>query len=233
MKLILHLCVIIFNFLKETYIVFIVWTLNQNVCHCVHMKIILHFASHIVQCWRGCFSAALRGSFFEVNVYRMTQVHNSCQFVPRRVPGATELTYFLWQGWAITQRLCVCVWFHCSFRLSYLSASIPPSSTITSPLYYYYFSHPTLSPLLSHFLFFLPPLYVSLSPPWPPPISLHPFFPLSTATLGDRRERESSCCAVCFPAWLQGLLLPSHWKCGRLCFDRRVFIYLFVCVLLA
>jgi len=28
-------------------------------------------------------------------------------------------------------------------------------------------------------------------------------------------------------------LLPSHWKCGRLCFDRRVFIYLFVCVLLA
>jgi len=29
------------------------------------------------------------------------------------------------------------------------------------------------------------------------------------------------------------LLLPSHWKCGRLCFDRRVFIYLFVCVLLA
>jgi len=26
-------------------------------------------------------------------------------------------------------------------------------------------------------------------------------------------------------------LLPSHWKCGRLCFDRRVFIYLFVCVL--
>jgi len=28
-------------------------------------------------------------------------------------------------------------------------------------------------------------------------------------------------------------LLPSHWKCGRLCFDRRVFIYLFVCVLFA
>jgi len=31
--------------------------------------------------------------------------------------------------------------------------------------------------------------------------------------------------------------LPSHWKCGRLCFDRRVFIYLFiylfVCVLFA
>jgi len=27
--------------------------------------------------------------------------------------------------------------------------------------------------------------------------------------------------------------LPSHWKCGRLFFDRRVFIYLFVCVLLA
>jgi len=22
--------------------------------------------------------------------------------------------------------------------------------------------------------------------------------------------------------------LPSHWKCGRLCFDRRVFIYLFI-----
>jgi len=25
-------------------------------------------------------------------------------------------------------------------------------------------------------------------------------------------------------------LLPLHWKCARLCFDRRVFIYLFVCV---
>jgi len=24
--------------------------------------------------------------------------------------------------------------------------------------------------------------------------------------------------------------LPSHWKCGRLCFDRRVFIYLFNCM---
>jgi len=24
-------------------------------------------------------------------------------------------------------------------------------------------------------------------------------------------------------------LLPSHWKCGRLCFDRRVFIYLYAC----
>jgi len=25
------------------------------------------------------------------------------------------------------------------------------------------------------------------------------------------------------------VLLPLHWKCGMLCFDRRVFIYLYAC----
>jgi len=28
---------------------------------------------------------------------------------------------------------------------------------------------------------------------------------------------------------VQYVFLPSHWKCGRLCFDRRVFIYLYAC----
>jgi len=45
-----------------------------------------------------------------------------------------------------------------------------------------------------------------------------PFLP-NLIDLRDKRENKH--------------FLPSHWKCGRLCFDRRVFIYLFVCVLFA
>jgi len=49
------------------------------------------------------------------------------------------------------------------------------------------------------------------------------------------RILEKCSCVQYFYSWInknqmQRELLPSHWKCGRLCFDRRVFIYLFICI---
>jgi len=56
----------------------------------------------------------------------------------------------------------------------------------------------------------------------------------------SHRSLYLNCGAKCSPAWCRvrglsdtdampltstSLLLPSHWKCGRLCFDRRLFIY--------
>jgi len=38
---------------------------------------------------------------------------------------------------------------------------------------------------------------------------------------------------IAFVVVLLGCIITFALKCGRLCFDRRVFIYLFVCVLFA
>lgn len=151
-------------------------------CQCVQIKHISHYTSHIVRCdegsVQGVLSVVLQGSFLWLNVYRMTQGHNSCQFVPplgtRRNRGNL---FSLARLSSHTESMFVL--FDCIAPLGSLTL-LPPS--ILSPLL------PSLFFFCSHFYLF--PFSFTLISIFPYSLlassfhSLHPSFPLSTATQG-------------------------------------------------
>jgi len=123
----------------------------------------------------------------------------------------------------------------CVLTATHESAVRTPEKKKPAPLCWFVLDRPKLSPYLKHMKIFKKKKAA--------------FFPYQIqVNRSDTRQLhgDKNCIVgnVCTRFW-QGrrmhrmlkerlyLLLPSHWKCGRLCFDRHVFIYLFVCVLFA
>lgn len=158
--------------------------------------------------WLGSVVSSVAGQFLWLNVYRMTQGHNSYQFAPplgtRRNRGNL---FSLARLSSYTET--VFVLFDCIAPLGSLTLRSPSlfSLLLISPLSFF-LSQPTLSLLLSLRLLFLSCLHVSIFHLGP----LFPFLPPSffASVHCHTGIKERSCCAVCLPAWLQGLLLVNE-----------------------